>query len=34
VVANPFSNTYGNSDGSIVSRTNQYYRIVNVRNLM
>lgn len=34
VVANPFSNTYGNSDGSIASRTNQYYRIVNVRNLM
>lgn len=34
VVANPFSNTYGNSDGSIVSRTNQYYRIVNVKNLM
>lgn len=34
IVANPFSNTYGNSDGSIASRTNQYYRIVNVRNLM
>lgn len=34
IVANPFSNTYGNSDGTIVSRTNQYYRIVNVRHLM
>lgn len=34
IVANPFSNTDGTSDGSIVSRTNQYYRIVNVRNLM
>jgi len=34
VVANPFSNTYGNSTGAIESRANQYYRIVNVRNLM
>lgn len=34
IVANPFSNAAGTSDGSIVSRTNEYYRIVNVRNLM
>lgn len=34
IVANPFSNSAGNSDGSVISRTNQYYRIVNVRNLM
>jgi hypothetical protein len=34
VVANPFSNADGTSDGSIVSRANQYYRLVNVRNLM
>ena len=34
VVANPFSNTYGNSTGAIESRANQYYHIVNVRNLM
>jgi hypothetical protein len=34
VVANPFSNVDGTSDGSIVSRANQYYRLVNVRNLM
>ena len=34
VVANPFSNADGTSDGSIVSRSNQYYRMVNVRNLM
>ena len=34
VVANPFSNADGTSDGSITSRANQYYRIVNVRNLM
>lgn len=34
IVANPFSNADGTSDGSIVSRTNQYYRLVNVRHLM
>jgi hypothetical protein len=34
IVANPFSNSDGTSDGSIVTRANQYYRIVNVRNLM
>jgi len=34
VVANPFSNSDGTSNGQIVSRTNQYYRIVKVKNLM
>ena len=34
VVANPFSNADGTSTGVIASRANQYYRIVNVRNLM
>jgi hypothetical protein len=34
VVANPFSNADGTSNGVITSRANQYYRIVNVRNLM
>ena len=34
VVSNPFSNAAGTSDGSITARANQYYRIVNVRNLM
>lgn len=34
VVANPFSNTSGNSDGSIVTNSNQYYRKVLVKNLM
>ena len=34
VVANPFSNAAGTSDGSIVFRTNQYYRGVRVLNLM
>jgi Major capsid protein Gp23 len=34
VVANPFSNAAGNSNGSIVSRTNEYYRLVAVKNLM
>ncbi len=34
VVANPFSNADGTSNGAILSRTNQYYRIVRVTNLM
>jgi len=34
VVANPFSNADGTSDGSVVSNTNQYYRKVSVSNLM
>jgi len=34
VVANPFSNAAGDSDGSIVFGTNQYYRKVLVKNLM
>lgn len=34
IVANPFSNSAGNSDGSIVFNTNQYYRKVLVKNLM
>tara|TARA_R110000868_G_scaffold143263_5_gene361232 strand:- start:4832 stop:6163 length:1332 start_codon:yes stop_codon:yes gene_type:complete len=34
MVTNPFANVDGTSDGSITSRANQYYRIVNVRNLM
>lgn len=34
IVANPFSNSDGTSDGSIVFNTNQYYRKVRVLNLM
>jgi len=34
VVANPFSNVVGNSDGTIQSRTNIYYRIGRILNLM
>jgi hypothetical protein len=34
IVANPFSNAAGNSNGSIVFNTNQYYRKVLVKNLM
>jgi hypothetical protein len=34
VVANPFSNAAGNSDGSVVFGTNEYYRKVRVLNLM
>ena len=34
IVTNPFANADGTSTGTIVSRANQYYRIVNVRNLM
>jgi hypothetical protein len=34
VVANPFSNALGTSDGSIIANTNQYYRKVSVKNLM
>ena len=34
VVSNPFCNTDGTSDGTIVTRANQYYRLVGVKNLM
>lgn len=34
IVANPFSNLAGNSNGSIVAGTNVYYRKVKVRNLL
>lgn len=34
IVANPFSNAVGDSDGSVVAGTNQYYRKVLVKNLM
>lgn len=34
IVANPFSNTDGTSDGSVIWNTNQYYRKVLVKNLM
>ena len=34
IVTNPFANADGTSTGTIVHRANQYYRIVNVRNLM
>ncbi len=34
IVANPFSNADGTSDGSIVFNSNQYYRKVRVLNLM
>ena len=34
IVTNPFANADGTSAGTIVHRANQYYRIVNVRNLM
>lgn len=34
VVANPFSNLLGNSNGSIVAGTNTYYRKVKVLNLL
>jgi hypothetical protein len=34
IVANPFSNADGTSDGSVVFNSNQYYRKVRVLNLM
>jgi len=34
VVANPFSNADGTSDGTVVFNTNQYYRKVRVLNLL
>jgi hypothetical protein len=34
VVANPFSNADGTSDGSVIFNTNQYYRKVLIKNLM
>ena len=34
IVTNPFANAAGTSDGTVVHRANQYYRAVNVRNLM
>jgi hypothetical protein len=34
IVANPFNNLNGNSNGSIVFNDNQYYRKVLVKNLM
>ena len=34
LVANPFSNASGNSDGTLTSGTNIYYRKVKVQNLM
>ena len=34
VVANPFSNLTGTSNGQIVFQTNEYYRKVLVSNLM
>lgn len=34
VVANPFSNADGTSDGAVVFNTNEYYRKVRVLNLM
>jgi hypothetical protein len=34
IVANPFAKADGTGTGTIDSRGNQYYRIVNVRNLM
>ena len=34
IVANPFSNADGTSDGTIVFGTNQYYRKVLVKNLL
>ena len=34
MVANPFSNTTGDSDGTVLSRTNQYYCMCRVVNLL
>jgi hypothetical protein len=34
IVSNPFSNAAGTSDGTVLSRTNEYYRLVRVLNLV